>query len=87
MGNVVIRDELLSKKKNFQGAREGISYHSLLDISGEKEGIVDDENNNNNEQSVKINCDKINGLINMVHDNVMSKKLVLNGPFGRRQCK
>ncbi len=84
MGNILRCEKLSKDKDNFYSTLDGLVYRSLLEISVEKELSVD---NNNNHRMVKIANNKVNSLIDMVHDNVYSRKLIFNGPFGRRRCK
>lgn len=77
MGNTIKRDK-------FEGTPEGLKYSSLFENSVEKKRK---QERNNSKRFGNINGRSVNGLINMVHDNVISQKLSFKGPFGHRRCK
>lgn len=84
MGNVIRREKLQKTKSNQNRTVEGLKYRSIFGIGDLAKGNKEE---NNNKRPVIKDDDNVNSLINMVHDNVFSRKLSFKGPFGRRRCK
>lgn len=88
MGNIIRREKIQKAKgkPNETGTKiEGLRYRSFFAVS--VEGKKMKERNNSERRIVKVDGKNVNSLIKMVHDNVISQKLIFNGPFGQRRCK
>lgn len=88
MGNIIRREKIQKAKEKDNGTGtmiEGLRYRSFFSVSVEEKQKK--ERNNNERKIVKVDGKHVNSLIKMVHDNVISQKLIFNGPFGQRRCK